>query len=196
MASMPESVDVRGVVDRIAHIRNSQDGTVLIAIDGRGGAGKSTLARKIAAEVPDVTTISLDDFARPHVSGWDKERFTDEVLDPVAAGRSGRYQRWDWDTDSPAEWHDVPVGGVIVVEGVSSMHEELGHSWDLTIWVSAAAETRLNRGVARDGEQMRSQWTEIGMPEEDAYVAGQSPDERADLVVDGASRDSGHNGGT
>jgi uridine kinase len=187
MVAVAEIADARTVIDRIARIRRNKDGTVLVAIDGQGGAGKTALARKIAGVLPDVTAICLDDFARPTTTGWDQERFMHQVLRPVLAGQQGSYQRWDWGTDSPAEWHEVPLGGVIIVEGVSSTRKELGHPWDLTIWVSAPPETRLARGVARDGEQMRSRWTDEWMPEEDAYVAAQRPEERADLAVDGTS---------
>lgn len=184
---MAEPVGTAEVIDRIAQIRERKNGTVLVAIDGPGGAGKTVLARTIAAALPDVTVVGLDDFARPSVPGWDMERFVRDVLDPILADRPGRYQRWEWSTDRPAEWHDVAVGGVVVVEGVSSTRHELGEPWDLTVWVSTPYETRLDRGVARDGEGMRSRWTDVWMPGEDAYIALQRRDERADLVVDGTA---------
>jgi len=73
----------------------------------------------------------------------------------------------------------------VIVEGVSSMREELGAYWDLSIWVDCPYELRLQRGVERDGEPMRSQWTDVWMPEEDAYFRAQRPDRRADLIIDG-----------
>jgi cytidylate kinase len=80
---------------------------------------------------------------------------------------------------------------VLVVEGVSSTRREIGHPWDLTIWVSAPSAVRLRRGVERDGEAMRSVWTGRWMPEEDAYLMQQRPDERADLIVDGTAGSPG-----
>jgi len=108
-----------------------------------------------------------------------------QVIEPLLRDRPGRYQRYDWHEDRPAEWHDVPVGGTVIVEGVSSMREELGAYWDLSIWVDCPYELRLQRGVERDGEPMRSQWTDVWMPEEDAYFRAQRPDRRADLIIDG-----------
>jgi hypothetical protein len=55
------------------------------------------------------------------------------------------------------------------------------------IWVDAARDARLARGLERDGEAMRSQW-EAWMCEEDAYVANEHPEHRADLIVAGDSR--------
>jgi uridine kinase len=159
---------------------------LLVAVDGLGGAGKSTLAAFLASRLPgDVTVVHTDDFAGPRVSGWDWARFLREVADPLRRGEAGRYRRYDWDEDRPAEWHDVPCRGVVLVEGVSSTRRELGVAWDLTVWVETPREVRLARGVARDGEAMRWKWEEVWQPEEDRYVAEQGPDRRADVVIRG-----------
>ncbi len=182
---MPELVGIADVVGRIKGVRRSKPGTVLVAIDGAGGAGKSTLAASVARQVDNSYVICLDDFARPSVPGWDQERFRRQVLDPLLAGHDAHYQRWDWPTDSGAEWHRVPTGSVVIINGVSSMRTELGDCWDLTIWVETPRSIRLARGVKRDGEAMRFHWTEVWMPEEDAYIAAQQPQHRADLMVNG-----------
>ncbi len=159
--------------------------TAIVAIDGYGGGGKSTLAQRIAAALPNVTVVRTDDFARPKVPGWEWRRIRAQVLDPINRDKPGRYQRYDWNEDRLAEWHDVPVGGVLIVEGVSSMRTELGAYWDLAIWVTCSYERRLERGIARDGEGMRSQWENVWMPQEEEYVAAQKPEQRADRVVSG-----------
>ncbi|MHB1986374.1 MAG: uridine kinase family protein [Acidimicrobiales bacterium] len=184
----PQRVRPDEVATRIEALRLAKTGTLLVAIDGCGGAGKSSLAAGIADRRSDVTVVHLDDFARPSVAGWDWGRFAREVLVPILADRPGRFQRWDWSTDSGAEWHEVPVGGVVLAEGVGATRMELGASWDLTIWVSAPPELRLARGIARDGKEQLAQWVEAWMPEEDSYVATQHPDERADLIVDGSQK--------
>jgi cytidylate kinase len=46
-------------------LRLSKAGTVLIAIDGPGGAGKSTLAAAIASRFDRAHVVCLDDFAKP-----------------------------------------------------------------------------------------------------------------------------------
>jgi uridine kinase len=159
--------------------------TRIVAIDGHGGSGKSQLAEALSRRLGGTEVVHTDDFARPGVSGWEWTRMKAQVLEPLEADRPGRYQRYDWDDDRLAEWHDVAVGGTVIVEGVSSMREELGRYWDLAIWVECPYDTRLERGVARDGEEMRSQWTDVWMPEEDEYFRAQRPDRKADLIVDG-----------
>jgi len=95
-----------------------------VAIDGAGGAGKSTLAASIADQIDSSYMVCLDDFARPSVPGWDQDRFLHQVLNPLMAGQDACYQRWDWPTDSGAEWHQVPAGSNVIIEGVSSTGSE------------------------------------------------------------------------
>ena len=70
-------------------------GTRWVGVDGFGAAGKSTLARRIAAALPGSCVIEVDDFARDGTPGWDRELFGAQVLAPLLAGRPARYQRWD-----------------------------------------------------------------------------------------------------
>jgi uridine kinase len=109
------------------------------------------------------------------------------VLAPLLAGRSARYQRWEWNRDEPAEWHDVPAGAVLVVEGVSSTRAELSAPWSLQLWVDAPREVRLARALERDGAAMLPHWVEVWMPSEEAYIARERPQERVDLLVDGTA---------
>ena len=66
------------------------------------------------------------------------------------------------------------------------MRDELGTYWDFGIWVECPYEIRLQRGVQRDGETMRERWTDVWMPEEDAYFHSQRPDRKADVIIDGS----------
>ena len=170
-----------------------------IAIDGRGGSGKSTLALELADVWPRAVVVEMDDFYRPsaervappRVPGahWDLERLVTDVLGPHAAGRAARYQRYDWDDDRLAEWHEVRADAIVVLEGVHTSSELLRPYIDYAIWVDCAYEVRLQRGLERDGEGMRAEWVERWMPAEDRYVEHERADVRADLVLDGAGAD-------
>jgi uridine kinase len=166
---------------------------VFVAIDGRGGSGKTTLAGQLAARLPGVTVVHTDDFARGHVggrlpvSGWEHKRFYEQVAAPLLDDRPGRYQRYDWDAQPLDDRIDVPCEGILVVEGVSSTRVELLVPWDATIWVETPTDERLARGIARDGEHMRDQWEQVWEVEEDAYVRSQHPAARADVVVSGSA---------
>jgi uridine kinase len=161
-------------------------GTKVIAIDGWGGAGKSRLAAELEKRLPSVTVVHTDDFAGPKQPSWDWRRFSREVLDPLLSDRLARFQRYDWDRDQLGQWKSVPVGGTVIVEGISSSRQELGAIWDLAVWVECPRELRLRRGIERDGESLRWKWETVWMPEEEAYVRAQNPIGRADVIVDGS----------
>jgi uridine kinase len=50
--------------------------------------------------------------------------------------RDGRYQAYDWGTDTMGDWRIVPTGGVVIIEGVMSIRNEIRHYYDYTIWVT------------------------------------------------------------
>jgi uridine kinase len=175
------SPEVDPVAAVVAALRGRQ-GTRWIGVDGKGATGKTTLAGQIAAALPGSVLVHIDDFARPDVRGWELDRFVRQILKPLLAGRPGRYQRWDFDRNVGAEWHTVPVGVPVIVEGVSATDERLGVPWDFTIWVEVPYQLRLARALERDGPQMMERWLTDWMPSEDAYEQEQRPQERVDLV--------------
>lgn len=177
--------DVGALVSRIAAAREGQSRWV--GVDGWGAAGKSTLAGTIAAAVPGATVVHIDDFASPAIPEWDWDRFDAQVVTPLLAGQSARYQCWDWATDAGAEWRAIEPGRVVVVEGVSSTRHEVRAPWALIVWVEAQREVRLQRALARDGAAMVPRWLDDWLPSEEAYVAREQPQQRVDVVVDGTA---------
>jgi len=173
--------------------------TMLIAIDGRGGAGKSTLARKLAESLSRATVVEVDDFWLPGTlrpgrekviaepgSDYDWHRLRDQVIWPLSNDEPGRYQRYDWSSDSLREWHDVSAGGVVIIEGVFSTREELASFYDLRIWVETPEGVCLERGYVKDGKEGRELWDREWMPAYENYINTNSPMTRADYVIEGA----------
>jgi len=175
--------------------------TLLVGIDGPGGAGKSSFAHGLARHRRDVTIVEMDDFflpssarvagdprSKPIGADFDWQRLRDQVLLPLGEDQPGWYQRYDWEQDHLTEWHTIPVGGVVVVEGVYSTRDELAMGYDFTIWLDCPPQTRLARGVARSGESIREIWEQDWMVAEDLYIASHHPNLRADLHVDSSGR--------
>jgi uridine kinase len=176
------------------------DQTLIVGIDGRGGAGKSTVARELAGAVRGTRIVQFDDFylrssqrrerrelGDAEIGGdFDWGRVRDQVLEPLRAGKPARYQRYDWVQDELAEWHVVDPGGVVIVEGNYSTRPELRPYYGLTLWVETPHELRLRRGLERDGEEARSSWLNEWMPEEDRYLAAFQPLDHVDLLIDGS----------
>lgn len=195
-SNLPGSATVRplGALSwKLDRLRFRKKTAVLVGVDGCGGAGKSTLSRRLAAAMPVSCIVELDDFYHPsdrrqdragEVGGhFDWRRLERQVLTPLSEGRDGRFQRYDWSLDALAEWREVPNRGVVIVEGVYATRHELRQYFDLTIWVEASRECRLSRGLARDEEAARDRWVRDWMPAEDRYVASHAPARSATLVV-------------
>ncbi|MCA0983461.1 AAA family ATPase [Halobacillus yeomjeoni] len=189
--------DIKILVSSINSIPRKQS-TLLIGIDGCGGSGKSTFANKLKEKCPNVTVVHMDDFYLPssqHLktdrkqnpigAEFDWERILNQVLEPISQDKEGYYQRYDWEADDLSEWHTVPVGGIVLIEGVYSLRNELANRYDLKIWVECPRETRLFRGIERDGEEAREMWENNWMVSEDMYVEEQKPNEKADFIVNG-----------
>jgi uridine kinase len=160
--------------------------TRIVAIDGCGGAGKSTLARTLAAALDAAAIVPTDDFA-----SWDDQfewwpRLLEQIIVPLRRGEIARYQRFDWGTRQLAEWIELPHNPArVILEGVAAMRREFEPYLAYRIWVDTPRDVRLRRGVERDGEALRSQWDRWMAAEAD-YVASDRPMDRADVIVPGA----------
>jgi uridine kinase len=177
-------MDVGPVLDRVAALmpeRRAGRGFVLVGIGGRGGSGKTTLARMI----PEAQVVSTDEF-------WDGAEFElsrlrVEVIDALLRDETAEYRAFDWKSQQPfATPRVVRPRDVIVIEGVCALHALFREAYDLRVWVDAPREVRLARGIARDGEGARRVWETQWMPREDRYVQRDDPVSAADLIVDGS----------
>jgi len=182
----PRRVSQARAVAEVAELARTRSGeTAFVGVDGPGGAGKSTFARRLARAVTGAAVVSVDDFSGPGFDEWDWDRFAAQIVAPLLAGRTARYQLWDWSRDEGGPWHDVAAGTLVIVEGVSSTRREVALAWALRIWVETPRELRHARALERDGPQMTARWHERWIPSEEAYIAAQHPQERADLIVPG-----------
>jgi uridine kinase len=155
----------------------------LVAVDGPGGAGKSTFAGCLAA-LCGAQLLHTDDFA-----SWDNQfdwwsRLDEQVLRPIAYGRVGQYQRYDWGQQKLAEWCTVSPDGVVILEGVSSSRTVVRDRLSVAVWVETPRLIRLARGLARDGDDSIVLWKQW-MATEDRHFAIERTREHADFVVSG-----------
>ena len=160
--------------------------TRLVAVDGPGGAGKSTFAARLAAAASDAPVIHTDDFASADnpINWW--PRLLEQVISPLTRGLPAHYQRYDWRTETLAEWHTVVPAPIVIIEGVSSARSEWAGQLSYVIWIETPRATRLAQAVDRDGDDALDDW-EHWMAEEDAHYARDPTRERADIVIDGTA---------
>ncbi|RHA44182.1 uridine kinase family protein [Cellulomonas rhizosphaerae] len=160
----------------------------LVVVDGPAGSGKTTFAASLA-ESAGALVLHLDDL----YEGWSGldgslwPRLSAQVLEPLRRGLPGRYQRYDWGLGAFAEWVDVPVPRVLVIEGCGSGRRLVDPLAAVRVWVEAPDDLRLVRGLARDGDDARAHW-EQWMRDERAHYARESTRERADVRLDALGR--------
>ncbi|MHB1172569.1 MAG: nucleoside/nucleotide kinase family protein [Lacisediminihabitans sp.] len=157
----------------------------VVLIDGQSGSGKSTLARALVAGWPEAQLIRLDDV----YPGWDgldaaSEQVHSQVLEARDTGRVPRWQRWDWERDRPAEWHEVDPARPIVVEGGGSLSRANRALASFGVWVILDEATRKHRALSRDGETYAPHW-ERWAAQERRFARREHPAALADVVVDG-----------
>ncbi len=162
---------------------NIEGRPVIVAIDGPGGAGKSSLAALVAPLLDDAPVVHLDDL----YPGWDGlaravPLLVDRVLRPVAHGDIATYPRYDWELGRYAETLTVPRHDVLIIEGCGASVGAARAYADVRVWVQAPADVRRRRGEARDGGEYGPHWERWARQEDALFGADDTP-AHADLVV-------------
>src|SRR5690606_36771043 len=146
--------------------------TVFVAIDGGGGAGKSTFANALVEQLgSDAKLIHIDDY---YEKGHEDEPFTD--TEPV-------YAHFDLERLKDEVLNNSTNEGIVVVEGIGTLGRTLRSYFDYKIWLEVPAEVRRERGLQRDGQDRANTWDNRDSPEDERYVVEQQPQAVADFIV-------------
>ena len=159
----------------------------VVLIDGCSGAGKSSLARRVAAEWPvagRAQLIGLDSL----YPGWDgldagAERAMEWILRPHGRGVHGTWRRWDWERSTEAEGHAVDPSLGVILEGSGILTPATAPLADVRVWVESAEAGRKARALARDGDTYRPHW-ERWAAQERRHIDRDDPRSLATRVVE------------
>ena len=156
--------------------------TRVIAVDGRSGAGKTSFAAGLRAEL-SAPVVTLEEL----YGGWDGlERGIDllvsDVLGPIAAGRAARVPRYDWVAGAWEKPWVLEPPEILIIEGVGAGARRAAAHESLLIWMESAASVRKKRALDRDGETFTPYW-DMWAVQEDAMLARERTPDRADFVV-------------
>ena len=123
---------------------------VILAVDGRSNAGKTTLAARIGEAMPGSAVVHTDDIAWEHCRfGW-SDLLADGILARVRQGRGVSFRPPRWAEHGRAGSIDVAAGcPLLVIEGDGAGRREVGHLIDALIWVQSDEREVVRRGRAR-----------------------------------------------
>lgn len=151
----------------------------VVLIDGRSGAGKTTLARELAPLL-GAQLVSLDDL----YPGWGGlEAGSRAVHESILRPQDPGWRRWDWTSAQPAEWHPVDPELPIVIEGCGALSRVNRALATFGIWVELPATKRRRRALEREPD-FAPHWREWAEQERE-HAAREHPRALADVVVEG-----------
>ncbi len=168
---------IRRVLDAVARADRPR-----ILIDGRSGAGKTTIAHRIA-DALGARVVSLDEF----YPGWSGLAAATEIAGGIARdhrdGILARYRRWDWERHEWSHERTVDPTRPLVVEGCGALTASSARDATASMWFDGDADRRYAAAIARDGEGFRSHW-EMWAEQERIHMTAHDPAGLADIVAE------------
>lgn len=171
-------------------------GVLVLAIDGHGAAGKSTIAAAVA-HATGAALVHTDDFfrcpavrPRPAAPGapamacyYDWRRLRAQALEPLRARRAATFRRFDWERGRGLDGTvAVEPSDLVLVEGVFSAAPELSDLVDRSVFVQTPEPERLRRLQRLVAPE---EWDEDWLAAEQAYFGQARPPSSFDLIVSG-----------
>jgi uridine kinase len=187
----------------------SPDRTILVAIDGVDGAGKTMFADELGSSVSalgrPVIRASVDSFHNPRAVRYQQGRhsprgfFEDSynyaalrkyLLDPLSPGGCRRYRRAFFnhvtDDAAPIIALEALPSSILLLDGIFLHRSELLGYWDLSIFLRTDFTVSAARRASRDGSS-----PDPAAPSNLRYVEGQrlyfqecQPETKATIVID------------
>ena len=141
--------------------------TILIAIDGPSGAGKTTLSQQLEDDLDDVATIHMDDL----YAGWEDalsqelyERISTQILTPLSQNSLARYHKYNWYTAAFEEWIELDCPRFLLLEGVGAAAIPNRKWISFSVYMDVSDSLGLERVRRRDGDDIAAfipKWQEM-----------------------------------
>lgn len=169
---------VKHLVEVVKGIQEEK-GSCVLAIDGRCASGKSTLAKQLAEQL-SCPVFMMDDFflrleqrteQRYQEPGGnvDRERFLEEVLQPLSKKEAVVYQPFDCQIFELTEPRTIPWSPITIIEGSYSCHPDLIGYYDYKVFLDITPELQMKRILQRNGEEKSQQFLQRWIPLEEKY---------------------------
>lgn len=196
---MTELSSIEQTIISEIHKRATPNKPFLVALDGRSGVGKSTIAERLGKEL-NATIVDADKFySGGDDAYWDKRaaeqkvaevidwrRLKSEVLEPLLAGKTAEYHPFDFKNWSglSEELITLQPSDIIILDGAYSSRPELSDIIDLSVLIEVPDDlNRRQRLIKREGESYMSNWHSHWDSAEDYYFTKIRPSSSFDLKV-------------
>ncbi|MCX6430662.1 MAG: hypothetical protein NTX12_06840 [Actinobacteria bacterium] len=162
-------------------------GTHVLAIDGRAGAGKTTLALELFLALSlkrSVTVIHLDEI----YDGWDGAlgfslcRKLEHLLKDLSVGIPSKLSIYDWSLNEYSSEKEIFPTEVLIIEGVGSAQSVVRKYATATIWLDISAPVGLSRVLERDGGSIADEMIQWQVQEEAHFLADKTR-ENSDFIL-------------
>ena len=167
---------------------------LVLALDGRCGSGKTTLAAQLTRQFPASIVLHTDDFYLPpaqRVPDWahipcanmDLTRLRTEALEPACMGQPVPYRAYSCREGQYLPVQTLPAQPLVILEGSYSHHPLLADCETVRVFLTCSKAEQTRRLQAREGERyanFAARW----IPLEEAYFSQYSIEEAADFIVD------------
>jgi len=197
--------------EKILNIK--KDTPILVAINGKDGSGKTTMANILADFLSSRTSreiirISVDDFMNsravrytPSESAgrgcydytFNFDAFINNVLQPLQPNGTWEYRTkvFDHATDSESlsPIKKASKDAIVIIDGVFLYKQALVNYWDLKILLATNDETVIERGARRDTERLgsyevaRQKYIDRYIASQTIYYNEESPEKRANIII-------------
>ena len=177
------------IMDKIEALQQEKQ-SLLIAVDGRCAAGKTTFAAYLQEALSCNVIHMYHFFPRPEQQSpermnepggnVDHERLISEVLVPLRQGGDFSYRLFDCQRQDFGEAVFLKANEVNIVEGSYSCHPALWDYYDLRIFLTIDSEKQLQRIRKRNGFVHSSDFINKWIPLEERYFAAFNVEERCD----------------
>lgn len=183
---------IRDIISQL-EVSEKNNERVLLVIDGRCGAGKTTLASRISEKLT-CNVFHMDDFYLPAAEQTDERmkepggnisfgRFLSEVIKPLESGDAVAYRPFVCRNQAYADTKLMPAEKINIIEGTYSCHQRLRGAYErlcgheaatgsmklIRIFLDVDDKTQIERIRTRVGEQRLKMFEEKWIPREEEY---------------------------
>jgi len=173
---------------------NDANKPLIIAIEGRCGSGKSSLAT-LLSEMFTCNVFHMDDFFLPFEMKTTErlaqpggnvhyERFHAEILRPLENHKAVTYCPYHCKERVLGDPIHVEFKNLNIVEGVYSLHPVLRQTYDYRIFLTVDSQVQKERIRKRNGEEMLQNFINKWIPMEEHYFSALKIEAQCDIVFD------------